>query len=242
MNTTTDHGTPGSRDVETRLRHDLSVVANTLEMEHFATSGRQAGSANPRTKRRLALGVGALAVPLALAAGAFVQEGPEYVDTIAPDRIVATGSVDGSRYLLVESDGSDACGNPTTGVELVEESENLLGSEWNTSGYEYGEYVDTDCGGAVIDTSRYLKDPALFTDSGVEVGDSYVWIYAVHPDVDTVRITSGDYTKDLRVYEVDGAGYAPFEIPKEMDSYTSELYIDGQPVPGSVEEQQVVRP
>ncbi len=94
----------------------------------------------------------------------------------------------------------------------------------------------------VIDTARYLKDPALFTDSGAEVGDSFVWIYAVHPDVDTVRITSGDYTKDLRVYEVDGAGYAPFEIPENIDEYTSELLIDGQVVPGSTEEQKVMRP
>ena len=71
-------------------------------------------------------------------------------------------------------------------------------------------------GGPVNDTSRYLKNPALFADAGSVVGNSFVWVYAVHPDVDTVRITSGDYTKDLKVYEVDGAGYAPFEIPKNM--------------------------
>ena len=229
-------------DVETRLRRDLGALAGTLDEEHFTTARRPSVPAPPRTRRRLALGAGALAVPLALAAGAYVQQGPEFVDTIAPDRIVATGSVDGSRYLLVESDRTDACGDPVTGVELVEESENLLGSEWNTSLYEYGEYIDTGCGGAVIDTSRFLQDPALFTDSGVEVGDSFVWVYAVHPDVDTVRITSGDFTEDLRVDELDGAGYAAFEIPEDMDSYTSELFIGGRAVPGSVEEQQVVRP
>ena len=173
-------------------------------------------------------------------AGAYVQDGPEYVDTIAPDRIVASGSVDGSRYLLVESERTDECGNPVTGVELVEEDENLLGSEWNTSGYEYGEMVERSCG-YVNDATRYLADPSLFSDSGVEVGDSFVWVYAVHPDVDTVRITSGDFTEYLRVHEVDGAGYAPFEVPADLDSYTSELLIDGQPVPGSVEEQQVPR-
>lgn len=74
-----------------------------------------------------------------------------------------------------------------------------------------------------------------------EVGDSLVWVYAVHPEVDTVRITSGDYTKDLRVYEVDGAGYAPFEIPEDMNEYTSELLIDGQVVPGSAEDHEVRR-
>jgi hypothetical protein len=241
MNTTTDHGAHDPHDVETRLRRDLGAVADALDVEHFAASNRPTVPARPRTRRRLALGVGALAVPLALAAGAYVQKGPEYVDTIAPGRIVATGSVDGSHYLLVESDRTDECGNPVTGVELVEERENLLGSEWNTSGYEYGEKVERACG-YVNDATRYLEDPSLFTDSGVEVGDSFVWVYAVHPDVDTVRITSGDFTEDLRVHEVDGAGYAPFEIPKDMDSFTSELFIDGQPVPGSAEEQQILRP
>jgi hypothetical protein len=33
-----------------------------------------------------------------------VRSGPEYVDTIPPERIVTTGSVDDSRHLLVESD------------------------------------------------------------------------------------------------------------------------------------------
>lgn len=232
--------THDKQGIEQRLRHDLHTVADTLTEDAFATAPQR--ERRPRRNRRLALSVGALAVPLALAAGAYVQDGPEYVDTIAAERIVATGSVDGSRYLLIESDRTDACGQPVTGVELVEERKNLLGSEWNTTGYEYGEYVDTGCGGVVIDTARYLKDPALFTDSGAEVGDSFVWIYAVHPDVDTVRITSGDYTKDLRVYEVDGAGYAPFEIPENIDEYTSELLIDGQVVPGSTEEQEVMRP
>lgn len=230
-----------TRDVERRLRDSLHTVADTLSEDDFVTAPQRARTRSPHRRRRVALGVGALAVPLALAAGAFVHEGPEYVDTIAAERVVASGSVDGSRYLLIESDRTDACGRPVTGVELVEERENLLGSEWSTTGYEYGEYIETGCGGAVIDTSRYLEDPALFTDSGVEVGDSFVWVYAVHPDVDTVRITSGDYTEDLRVYDVDGAGYAPFEIPGDLDDYTSELLIDGAVVAGSTEEQQVPR-
>ena len=225
-------------DIERRLRDTLHTVADTLTEDAFATSPQQASVRGSHRRRRIALGVGALAVPLALAAAAFVQEGPEYVDAIAPERIVSTGSVDGSRYLLIESDRTDSCGDPVSGVELVEERKNLLGSEWNTTGHEYGEYTMHDCG-FVNDPLRYLKDPALFNDSGAEVGDSLVWVYAVHPDVDTVRITSGDYTKDLRVYEVDGAGYAPFEIPEDMNEYTSELLIDGQVVPGSAEVQEV---
>ncbi|KRF00112.1 hypothetical protein ASG88_12030 [Nocardioides sp. Soil777] len=235
------NATHDDQDLEQRLRSSLRTVADALTEDALATPPTRAPARPSRRGRRVALGVAALAVPVALAAGAFVQQGPEYVDTIAPERIVMTGSVDGSSYLLVESDRTDACGRPVTGVELVEERENLLGSEWNTSGYEYGEHVERDCGGAVIDTSRYLEDPALFTDSGVEVGDSFVWVYAVHPDVDTVRITAGDDTTNLRVYDVDGAGYAPFEIPAGLEEYTSELLIDGQVVTGSREEQTVPR-
>ncbi len=227
--------------VEQRVRHTLHAVAGTVTEDAPSTAPHTAVGPRSRRRRRIALGIGAVAIPVALAASMVVREGPEYVDRIPPERIVMTGSVDGSRYLLVESDRIDECGNPVTGVELVEESENLIGSEWDTSGYEYGDYVETSCG-YVNDPTRFLEDPSLFTDSGVEVGDSSVWVYAVHPEVTAVRITSGDYVKDLRIYEVDGAGFAPFEIPKDMDSYTSELLIDGQVVPGSREEKHFRRP
>lgn len=225
------------------LRHTLHTVADTLTEDDFIEAGTDT-TRKPHRRRRILVGLGAVAIPVVLAAGAgaaIVREGPEYVDTIPPQDIVLRGSVDGSRYLLIESDRTDECGQPVTGVELVEEKKNLLGSEWNTTGYEYGEYAETDCG-YVNDPSRYLKNPALFNASGAEVGDSFVWVYAVHPDVTSVRITSAGYTKDLDVYEVDGAGYAAFEVPQDMDEYTSELAIDGQIVPGSQEEQKVPRP
>jgi len=229
---------PARDPFEQRLRHDLKVLAGSL-------SGEPVPHAEPsrirRRKRVVALTVGlAVVVVPAVAAARALNDGREFVDTIAPNRIVVEGSVDGSRYLLIETDRTDECGNPVTGVELVEERENLFGAEWNTTGYQYGETDDTECG-HVNDTTRYLKDPALFTDSGAEVGDSFVWVYAVHPDVTTVRIRSGDFTDDLRVHEVDGAGYAAFEIPDGMSEYTSELLIGDQVVPGSAEVQRVPR-
>jgi hypothetical protein len=219
-------------DIEQRIRRTLQTVAATV----IEDAPPQTAAARRRRRWRIALGVGAVAVPVALAAGAIVRQGPEYVDTIPPERIVMSGEVDGDRYLLVESDRAGECGEAVTGVELVEEDENLLGSEWDTTGYEYGEHVERRCGGElghVDDTARYLENPALFNDSGTEVGDSFVWIFAVHPDVDSVRITSGGHTEELQVYEVDGAGYAPFEIPEDITEYTSVLIVDGQVVPGS---------
>lgn len=224
------------------LRRSLNRVADTLTEDDF-TATQPNTARKPHRRRRILVGIGAVAIPVVLAAGAgaaIVREGSEYVDKIPAQDIVMRGSVDGSRYLLIESDRTDECGQPVTGVELVEEKKNLLGSEWNTTGHEYGEYTETDCG-VVNDTSRYLKNPALFNDSGAEVGDSFVWVYAVHPDVTSVRITSAGYTKDLDVYEVDGAGYAAFEVPHDMDEYVSELTIDGLIVPGSREEQKLPR-
>jgi hypothetical protein len=225
-------------EFEQRLRHDLQAVAGTVT---GAPDARQSPGRKPRRKRLVVFAVGVVVAVPAVAAATVLSNGPEYVDTIAPNRIVMEGSVGGSRYLLMESDRTDECGNPVTGVELVEEDENLFGDEWNTTGHEYGEMTDTKCG-YVNDTTRYLKNPALFTDSGAQVGDSFVWVFNVHPDVTTVRITSEDYTQDLTVYEVDGAGYAPFEIPDDLTEYTSELLIDGQVVPGSAQVQQVAQP
>jgi hypothetical protein len=235
--------TPKPNSIEQRLRQDLNAVAQTISDATTHDSPR----ATPRTRRKVrkplvALGVGAVVAFPAMAAAAMLHQGPEYVDTIPKSSIVMEGGVDGNRYLLVESRRADECGQPVTGVELVEENKNLLGSEWNTTGYEYGESVETDCG-AVNDTSRFLTNPALFNDSGGRIGDSFVWVYAVHPDVTSVHITAADgYSKDLDVYEVDGAGYAPFEVPGGLEEFSSELLIGGQLVPGSAEDQKVRRP
>ncbi len=228
MNTIDDH-------LEDRLRRDLRVVAGTVTDE-----ARTATAPIRHRKRRWALGIGALAVPVALAAGAYVQQGSEYVRTIPPESIIVEGSVDGSRYLLVETWRTDSCDQPVDGVELIEEDENLIGSEWNTIGEVYGEHRELgDCG---MVTKRYLANPALYNDGGTQVGDSFVWLWAVHPDVTAVRITLPDGTvEDLAVHRVDGAGYALYEVPPG-ESYVSELVIGDEVVPGSREEQRARLP
>lgn len=216
------------------LRHVLRTVANTVTEQSTAPAGRPNGRPDHR-RRRIGLVIGAATIPVALAAGAFLQSGPEYVDQIPRESIIVEDSVGGSEYLLVETRRT-ACGQPVKGVELVEESENLLGSEWNTIGEEYGERVD-ECR---VDTKRYLANPALFNDGGTEVGDSMVWIWAVHPDVTGVRITTSAGVAVLRVHTVDGAGYALFEVPKDVERYTAELLINGDVVAGSAEVHEVI--
>ncbi|WP_134740988.1 hypothetical protein [Nocardioides sp. 503] len=225
--------------VEQRLRRTLRTVAGTVTEDQAFGAGRAPVVRRSHRGRWIGLGIVAVAVPVTLAAAAVVRQGPEYVDTIPPEQVVMSGSVDGSRYLLAETTRT-SCGEPLTGVELIEERENLLGSEWNTTLYEYGDTIGLPCGHR-IDPTRYLARPALYTDSGVAVGDSFVWVYAVHPDVTGVRITADDYSETLAVYPVDGAGFAPFEIPRDLREYTSELLIDGQVVPGSAETHRVPR-
>ena len=232
-------------DIERRLRHTLHTVAETVTEHSHASEDVPAPARRKRAGRWRIAGIGAVAIPLAVVAGAAVNEGPEYVDAISAERVVASGSVDGSRYLLIETDRTGECGEPMTGVELVEEDENLFGGEWNTSGYQYGEYVSKRCNGRrepVVDATRYLNNPALFDQSGAQVGDSFVWVYSVHPDVEAVRVTAGDYSTDLKVYPVDGAGYAPWEMPTDLERFTSELIIDGRPVPGSRLERRAPQP
>ncbi len=221
--------------LDQHLRHVLQTVANTVTPEQStAPAGRPNGRPDHR-RRRIGLVIGAAAIPVTLAAGAFLKSGPEYVDRIPRESIIVEGSVGGSEYLLVETRRT-ACGQPVKGVELVEENENLLGSEWNTIGAEYGERVD-ECR---VNTKRYLANPALVNDGGTEVGDSMVWIWAVHPDVTGVRITTSADVEDLPVHTVDGAGYALFEVPKDVEMYTAELLINGEVVPGSAEVHKVI--
>jgi hypothetical protein len=223
--------------LDQHLRHVLQTVADTVTPEQStAPAGRPSGRPDHR-RRRIGLVIGAAAVPVALAAGALLNSGPEYVDQIPRESIIVEGSVNGSEYLLVETRRT-ACGQPVKGVELVEENENLLGSEWNTIGAQYGERVD-ECR---VNTKRFLANPALFNDGGTEVGDSMVWIWAVHPDVTGVRITTSADVEDLPVHTVDGAGYALLEEPKDVETYTAELLINGEVVPGSTEVHKVIAP
>lgn len=225
--------------VEDQIRQTLHAVAQTVTETPTPEAAPAAAPhrARGRRRRKWSLVAGAAVLPAAVAAATLVHTGPEYVDTIPANTVIVRGDLGGDRYLLAETRRTE-CGRPATGVELVEEDENLLGSEWNTTGVEYGERTG-DCG---VDTSRYLANPAMYNDGGTPVGDSFVWLWAVHPDVTAVRVTSGGSSEDLPVHAVDGAGYALYEIPAGLRSYTAELLIGDEVVPGTTEVHRVPTP
>lgn len=220
--------------LEDRIRHSLRVVAETVDLTP------RAATAPVRRRRRWPFVVGAVVVgvPLSLAASNGIRSGPEYVDTIPPETIVFADDLDGDEYLVVESRRADACDQPVTGVEIVKKSSNLLGSEWSTVGARYGEPRADGCG---VDTAAWLADPARFEDGGIEVGDSYLWSWSVHPDVTAVRVIADGDPVELPVHSVDGAGYAFYEVPEDVTGWTSELLVGDEVVPGSAEVQTLSR-
>lgn len=220
-------------ELDQRLRTTLRAVAATVADEPTAAPQRR------RPGRRVMIGLGAVAIAVPLAAGAFYGVGPEYVDKLPPDNVIVAGSIGGSRYWVFESSRTDECGKPVPGVELGVEEHNLLGQEWNTSGHSYGEPRPYGRGGRLgrcgNDVSEALADPALSYSSGTFVGDAFVRVFAVHPDITAVRLTIDGATQDVGVHRVDGAGYSVVEVPPDSTQFTVELLIDGEVVPDSEE-------
>ena len=208
-------------DLDEHLRRTLRAVAATVAGEPAVEHESQ------RSRRRMWVGLGAVAVAVPLAAGAFYGVGSEYVDKIPPDNVIVAGSVDGNRYWMVEAFHKDVCGKPTPGVELLLEDSNLVGQEWNTHLITYGNVK-----GCNYDISDELANPSQWDRSGALVDDTMIWVVGVHPDITAVRATVEGSRQTVPVHRVDGAGYAVFEVPEKAE-LTVALVIDSEVVPGS---------
>lgn len=207
-------------DLERRLRTTLRTVAATVE-------DRQA--ARRRSRRRLLVGFSALAVAVPVTAAALLRFGPEYVDELPPDHPIVAGTTSAGRYWLVEMDRDAGCPAPPPGVELVTESRNTVGREWDTVGIMYGEPVDQGC---AADSSAAQRDPAQLFSSGVLSGDTFLVLVAVHPIVSEVDVTVQGSTSRVPVHEVDGAGYTVLEVPAGA-TYTLQPLAGDGPVAGA---------
>jgi hypothetical protein len=221
--------------LEEHLRTTLRAVAATVEVT--PVRGRS-------VRRTVKVAAGAVALTLGAAAFVAVRTGPEYVDRLPVENALVSGEATGTRYWLVPSFHRDACGRPMPGVEIVVESLNQRGQEWNTGGFSLGEstHASDDCaprpdpvlpppGDAVVGVSMRLgEDDSKTAD--------WAFTAAVHPTVTSVRLTVDGVARDLptvpRPDDPDGARYTMTPVGVKTQTYSVTLLrADGSVVPCS---------
>lgn len=227
MTTPLDH----EHKLDQHLRRTLAVVAATVHEDSAADSG--AVPRRSRLRRRLLTGAGVTIAAIPLAAAAVVQFGPEYVDRIPPANPIISGNLDGERYWIVDGRISPRCAGSPSGIELIAEENNILGQEWNTVSAFFGESTQDGC------NTRRIDVPPAYTydyDGGTMVGDGMLWMGALHPDVDQVRVSlDGGEPFDATTFEHEGRTYYVQEVPPDTATFTIDYVVDGEvlePLPG----------
>jgi hypothetical protein len=191
------------------------------------------------------VGAGALALT-ATAAFAVVRAGPEYVDQLPVENALVSGQATGTRYWLVPSFHKDVCGRPMPGVEVVVESLNQRGQEWNTGGFALGEpaYRADDCTATPDQVLPAPGDARVGVSMRLGEDDSKTadWAFtaAVHPTVTSLRLTVDGVPRNLatvpRPDDPDGPRYAIAAVGPKTSSYSVTLLrSDGSEVPCSAD-------
>ncbi|MEH0830124.1 MULTISPECIES: hypothetical protein [unclassified Micromonospora] len=252
---TDDLDVPVDPALDARLRRTLSAVASTVtdaspvgteaKQHLLAQSASVVRTRRDRRKRRRWLAIGLAATVVPLAAFTTLAIGPEYVDQIPPKDAFITGVEDGERYWLVPSFHKDSCGR-TSGVELMMQSNNIIGKEWNTAGTAYGEPSE-DAGAPglgcyVHDEAQWLTDPRRVSKLSQRLGGKdqdgdWITLIAVHPTVTTLRVAhDGGATRDVQTQALPdrpgGPRYAVFTTParkRQIDLSVQLLTTSGQP-------------
>lgn len=215
-------------DLDQRLRRALAAVAETVQ-ERPTTSPAHS-SHPPRRRRRLIVGAGAVVVAIPLAAAAVVGFGPEHVDRIPPANPIISGSLGGERYWVVDGRDIPRCEGHPSGIETIAEESNVVGQEWNTFGYFFGEpTADGGCAPRVADSP---PDHTYYSDGGQTIGDGMLWAGALHPDVDQVRVSLGRGAPfDAETFEHEGGTYYVLEVPPGTSTFRVDYLVDGEVVP-----------
>lgn len=227
MTTRLDH----DHELDQHLRRTLAAVAATVHEDpaaDAATSPRRS-----RLRRRLLVGAGVTIAAIPLAAAAVVRFGPEFVDRIPPADPIISGSLDGERYWVVDGREIPRCAGSPSGIELIAEQNNIVGQEWNTVGAFFGPSTRDGC------APRRAAVPPEYTydsDGGVMIGDGMLWMGALHPDVDQVRVTLGaEEPFDADTFQHEGGSYYVLEVPPGTATFTVDYLVDGEvlaPLPG----------
>ena len=222
MTTRTDH----DQALDQRLRRTLAAVAATVQER---PAGASVAAPQPSGGRpRVLVGAGVTIAAIALAAAAIVRFGPEYVDRIPPDDPIVSGSLDGARYWVVDGREVPRCQGSPSGIELVAEEHNVVGSEWNTVGAFFGEPTADGCAPRRADAP---PEHTYYSDGGVRVGGGMLWMGALHPDVDQVRVSlGGGRPFDADTFTHERGRYYVLEVPPGTAAFTVDYLVDGEVV------------
>ena len=179
------------------------------------------------------MGAGVTIAAVPLAAAAVVRFGPEFVDRIPPADPIISGSLDGERYWVVDGREIGGCAGSPSGIELIAEQDNVVGQEWNTVGAVFGPPTREGCA-----PRRAVVPPehTYDSDGGVTIGDGMLWMGALHPDVDQVRVTLGaEEPFDADTFQHEGGTYYVLEVPPGTTTFSVDYLVDGEvlePLPG----------
>jgi hypothetical protein len=220
--------TPPGHDhlLDQHLRRTLVAVAATVQ--EGPAEEADLVRLPSRRRRRLLVGAGVTIAAVPLAAAALVRFGPEYVDRMPPASPIVTGSLDGERYWVVDGRESPRCQGFPSGVELVAEEHNVVGQEWNTVGSFFGEPTEDGCAPRLPEEG---PEYTYYSDGGLLVGDGMVWMGALHPDVDRVRVSlGGGKPFDAETFGHEGGRYYVLEVPPGTGAFTVEYLVDGEVV------------
>lgn len=225
-------------DLDDRLRRMLSAVAARVE-DTAADATAPSNQKRSPVGRATAVVVAAAGLTVSLAAAAVILNGSEYVDRIPPAGAIASVTLDGETTWMVDAFHPDGCGGTTPGVELIAESRNRVGGEWDSIGVMYGDYRFGTCR---LDRSAWLSDPARYDVTGNHDRSGWTLVAAVHPQTTAVRVTLDGETRLLPVHVRDGGGFALFAVPSDVRTATTELVRGDETVPGSRRELDPRRP
>lgn len=215
------------RELDQHVRRTLAAVAATVT--EVPTPHAKLPARRPRRRRRLVVGVGAGLAAIPLAAAAVVGFGPEHVDRLPPADPIVSGSIGGEKYWIVDGRDFSQCAGHPSGVEVIAEDSNIIGQEWNTVGYFFGEPT-RDWGCAPLAAT---EPPAhtYYYDGGQTVGDGMLWAGALHPDIDEVKVSfDGTTPFDADTFTHEGGTYFAVEVPPDTATFTVDYLADGQVV------------
>lgn len=213
-------------ELDQHLRRTLAAVAATVT--EVPTADAAQSPHRSRRRRRLIVGAGTVIAAIPLAAAAVVGFGPEHVDRIPPADPIVSGIVDGEKYWVVDGRDIPRCEGHPSGIEVIAEESNIVGQEWNTFGYFFGRPTDDLCAPLATD------EPPAHTydyDGGQTIGDGMLWVGALHPDIDQVRVSlDSDAPFDAETFVHEGGTYFVLEIPPGTATFTVDYLTDGEVV------------